>query len=353
MDIEKIIFAEIIEREDGRLYKFKLENGSEYTTENKLKAKDLFNEYASQYGLSVEDLMKNADRVSLPKISKKEESVETHTESTIPRERRTEKFKKVPKEKGKKLKITLSIVSAAVIIGVGTCHLIKNSKYNNKRIKDGQELIQIVLNSDPNTSNTKFEDNLNVATQDHQTIQDKLYDMTYNNLNMSDEEFKQAMYEISMMSFANIQEISKYINGSKLTGDAYYCNFESIFKPNSVDYQIIKYFSTLKSNIVNSAYTENDKKEVKDRIKTFYERFISFAIENSGYNASNSNGKFIVKMDDLTPLAKHCIYSLMSGVTSIDYNYKNGTYNRENIIDFINSEYNDVYKELRNNSVSK
>jgi len=264
------------------------------------------------------------------------------------------------KKKGKKIVKGLVIFGSVAVLATGVCHLVKYTNWFNSKtasftkddnIKDDDYYKIVVDNSNGKT--TVF-DGVMDKVVDNQSgtkeVTTRLSEDNYNNL--SSKEIMNALDNNWRLANSSIIEISNYINNGKLNGSAYYSNF-STYLPNSKDKAVVGYFSSLRNEIVRSAYEYKNVSLVKSNTKTLYSNFAEF-ITGNNYFLDSQNGKNVkVYYDDLSDMAKSIVLQIGMSALTMDVDYK---YNAENMDKFDVLEkaetlyYNDVLPSITKGS---
>ena len=93
-------------------------------------------------------------------------------------------------------------------------------------------------------------------------------------IEMSDEEYRAALLSQSERSQANMNEISRFLEGEALEGTKVITDTQKYFVPGSVDYCIVEYFNDLRNQVVNAAYdtgsVDNTRVVLETNIKEAY-----------------------------------------------------------------------------------
>ena len=93
-------------------------------------------------------------------------------------------------------------------------------------------------------------------------------------ISMTDAEYRDALLSQSERSQANMNEISRFLEGEALEGTKVITDTQKYFVPGSVDYCIVEYFNDLRNQVVNAAYdtgsVDNTRVILETNIKEAY-----------------------------------------------------------------------------------
>ena len=164
----------------------------------------------------------------------------------------------------------------------------------------------------------------------------------------SEEELEEFLSNQEALAWTNVTNISRFINGQKLTGDIYRIDFKSVYDTKTVDYPAVEYFEELRNNIVNAAYETNSVSETKNAVTDFNQRFIKFVFGNNKFKYNDLKTEYT--WDDLSPSAQNTILAIGMGVLTIEHdfsvNVNNQTYNRLVSIEKTYDLKQEVYEEV-------
>jgi hypothetical protein len=93
-------------------------------------------------------------------------------------------------------------------------------------------------------------------------------------ISMTDAEYRDALLSQSESSQANMNEISRFLEGEALEGTKVITDTQKYFVPGSVDYCIVEYFNDLRNQVANAAYdtgsVDNTRVILETNIKEAY-----------------------------------------------------------------------------------
>ena len=234
--------------------------------------------------------------------------IETHT-STEAQETTEEKDNK------RNLKIRVLALLTALGIGVGG-YVLGNVSRNSANQKPTGPIVIVDSSKDPVTNN--FTNRLDQIASNQQQIGEQLVDVVSGRVTSYDE-LDEALSNEMALSFANMDNISNYINGKKLTGNVYYANFRNVYIYDNIDYYAVDRFNILRDNILASAYNEQNKTATKESIKAFYKNFVDFVYNGQKLYCRPLDMEYTFA--DLSPSAQHTILSMGLGVLTVEYNF--------------------------------
>ena len=271
------------------------------------KFNKLMTEFANQEKVTLDTLLKNEKLIT--KIVEKEDKKET-TSSVILTEEEIDKIingssskdKKIKKEKSKKktgiVKKLLCSVGVLVLLATGSYHLDKhNNTFNGKVIKFHKRVVEfftpakdvndkdVVINQngvvvttnkdftivDSGEKNkSEYDKNMEAVVNRQDKTDEVISKLDEKVVNMTKEEILTAINDNARIANSSLFEVSQFINDKKLTGKAYYYNFEKNFSNGSYDYNTIKVLSDLRNSVLKSVFEEKDAQKAKSLIRDFY-----------------------------------------------------------------------------------
>ena len=151
--------------------------------------------------------------------------------------------------------------------------------------------------------------------------------VTGNTVELSNEEILQAINDNSRSANSSIFEVSQYINDRGLHGTAYYCSFEKLFTPGTVDYNAVKMFSDMRNDIVKTVFQSKNKTAAISKIDAFYNLYTEFVMVGP-CKFTLGNQSYVINYNDLSDMAKATILEIGSAMFTIDldYTYNDGKY---------------------------
>lgn len=319
--------------------------------------------FATQEGYeSSYEFMKNSN-----KFIKKEEIVESekaHETDETAKEEETEKTvtpvvvgvskkdKKAEKTKKKSaLRIGAGIVTIVLLISGGAvagyawANRGNGNTNSNSSNKPKKQYIQMV--DYPEDEKDGLTNRVEVMATKDEAVREELIGVVDGKA-QSEEELEEFLSNQEALAWTNVTNISRFINGQKLTGDIYRIDFKSVYDTKTVDYPAVEYFEELRNNIVNAAYETNSVSETKNAVTDFNQRFIKFVFGNNKFKYNDLKTEYT--WDDLSPSAQNTILAIGMGVLTIEHdfsvNINNQTYNRLVSIEKTYDLKQEVYEEV-------
>lgn len=315
----------------------------------------------TKFNKFLDDIKKSGENVVINEIKDKKETEDTPTSEIdeIFYEIEEEYSKKGKMRKSKKF-ITKLVAwsSAIVILAVGGIHL---KKYTN--IFDGKKIIfgnsntnietkdpdKIVVKDNTNGKTTEFDKVMSGVVSNQTTtskVTNQLAEGDYGNLSSS--EIMSALDNNWRLANSSIIEISNYLNGYDLNGNAYYGNFSKSFSDKE-DKAVVEYFSVLRNKIVSAAYEDKSASSVKTNAKALYSDFAKFVIGGNKLNVTINGKTKGVAYSELSDMAKGIVLQIGMAalMMPVDYTYYNQsqdwTYKKMDIIENASTMY---YEDL-------
>ncbi len=324
--------------------KFETEDLS-FDVDDKDKFNDIIKKFAGQEKLTIFELLENDKLVK--KVTK---VVETKKEDELSDEELDEIVFGVEKKKKKgfvkKLVIYGSIIT---VLGVGIHHSIKHDLFGKrtKELNSNKKVESTVTNNNKVVNNSNFtivdsgEDSKGeygevmeeVILRDGSNSQ-VIYSLSEDKrVDLTEKEILEVLNDTKRIANSSMFEISQFINGKDLTGEAYYYNFENNFPVGSYDYKVVKLFSDMRNEILKMAYKSNNAKKCKSKVSDFYDLFMEVVIQGS----KSSYGDLKLDFDDLSDMAQVTILEMGSAMLTVDINYKHenskGSYTKKELLE--------------------
>lgn len=322
---------------------------------DKDKVKVLLQEFAHQKGLDLDVLLTNEELVNevVVRIHEEPKDDKEHFEEDRPRARYASEeeadevvfdvdHKKKKKKKGNSgfIKKLVTYASVIAVLATGSVVLVR-SKVGGKVVKFFQNIgtnIEDTFNGNKNDNNIqnitvvnpgdtseseydkvmqgviKRQDETNEVTS--QLTNNKVVELTH-------EQILSALNDNTRIANSSIFEVSQYINGHELTGNAYYNNFESIFGNNNMDYYAVKKFSDMRNEVLRLVYEAKDVERAKAAIRDFYSLYTEFVTLEKKCIVKVDGKDVTVNFSELSDMAQATVLDLGIAMFTInlDYNY--------------------------------
>lgn len=239
-----------------------------------------------------------------------------------------------PEKKPKKrnaLRIGAGLVAAVVGIG-GISYVLVDHFSNKKGLGNGNNKTKtqyIEMVDYPEDEKDGLTDRVEVMDAKDETVREELIDVVDGKA-QTKKDLEEFLSNQEALAWTNVTNISRFINGQKLTGDIYKTDFKSVYDEDTIDYVAVQYFEELRNNIIYAAYEENNVENTKNAVTAFDELFVKFVFGNKKLNYLKIKDTY--DWDDLTPSAQNTILAIGMGVLTIEHDFSvavNGeTYNR-------------------------
>ena len=295
--------------------------------------------FATQEGYETSyDFIENCD-----KVIKEEEDVEIDAPVLA-----EEEEEKKPKKRTA-LRIGAGLVAA--VVGIGGISYVLVDHFSNKKgssnsdNKPKKPYIQMV--DYPEDEKNGLTDRVEVMDSKDETVREELIGVIDGKA-QNEEELEEFLSNQEALAWTNVTNISRFINGQKLTGDIYRTDFYTIYDIDTIDYAAVYYFNGLRDNIVNAAYETNSVEDTKRAITDFNQRFIKFIFGKDKFKYNRLKTEYT--WDDLSPSAQNTILAMGMGILTIEHDFSikvnNQTYNRLVTVEETYDLKQEVYEEV-------
>lgn len=109
-------------------------------------------------------------------------------------------------------------------------------------------------------------------------------------IKMSDEQYREALLEQSVVSQTNMNEICAFLEGSELEGTKFLTEIQINFQKGSVDYCIAEYFNEMRNEVVNAAYDTQNRETTKTVLQHNVEEAYLFCTGKRSIALNTSQG---------------------------------------------------------------
>ena len=290
-------------------------------------------------------------KVEKPKVAavpkKEEKETKKEPETVKPKTAKSDKDESSKKKK----RVGAWIATLVVALGVGyganeLINAIKNGNFRLHREQPKYTLSDVI--STGKKDNNKYVERLDGVIKNGQEVGEGLVTIRDGKM-VSYDEFLEMLNSQKVLAYANMDNVSEYLNNKELTGDRYVPDFTVIYEQDTNEHAVVNHFNGLRNSIVHLAYDGKDKKEIKAAVKEFEEKFVKFVL-GDGNNALEINGKYYT-FNQLSPSAQYTIVQIGMGVLTIQQDFKievdGVTYNRMTAIEEVANLEVDVFKELK------
>lgn len=300
--------------------------------------------------------IKNSDKIikkvkvdAEPAKKEDEETEKTVTPVVVGVSKKDKKAEKTKKKSA--LRIGASIITIVLLISGGAvagyawANRGNGNTNSNSSNKPKKQYIQMV--DYPEDEKDGLTNRVEVMATKDEAVREELIGVVDGKA-QSEEELEEFLSNQEALAWTNVTNISRFINGQKLTGDIYRIDFKSVYDTKTVDYPAVEYFEELRNNIVNAAYETNSVSETKNAVTDFNQRFIKFVFGNNKFKYNDLKTEYT--WDDLSPSAQNTILAIGMGVLTIEHdfsvNVNNQTYNRLVSIEKTYDLKQEVYEEV-------
>lgn len=307
-------------------------------------------QFSMETGMDVRDLMRDDTKIAYVKVMAKPEETSVETESYVEEKENKEEVsnsvivienKEEPKaeeikaekpetESMKKIaakeiiKLTAGVLAIVTLASGITYSLVKkkftSEPKNNKQTYDG---FSVSRNS--GSANNTYNANLD-KTYSNVTEYLERSTTIVKNEPISEKEFFDTLNETNQIIFSGVEELTRFINGSRMQGNIYNMALQEMFAKDSDEYKAVEKFSNMRNNILNNAKNNQNRNATKNEIRNLINLYVDFV-----YGAGKLAGTNI-QYYDLNDMARYIILGIGSAYSQIDVDYSksmNGlTYDR-------------------------
>ena len=307
-------------------------------------------QFSMETGMDVRDLMRDDTKIAYVKVMAKPEETSVETESYVEEKENKEEVsnsvivienKEEPKaeeikaekpetESMKKIaakeiiKLTAGVLAIVTLASGITYSLVKkkftSEPKNNKQTYDG---FSVSRNS--GSANNTYNANLD-KTYSNVTEYLERSTTIVKNEPISEKEFFNTLNETNQIIFSGVEELTRFINGSRMQGNIYNMALQEMFAKDSDEYKAVEKFSNMRNNILNNAKNNQNRNATKNEIRNLINLYVDFV-----YGAGKLAGTNI-QYYDLNDMARYIILGIGSAYSQIDVDYSksmNGlTYDR-------------------------
>ena len=307
-------------------------------------------QFSMETGMDVRDLMRDDTKIAYVKVMAKPEETSVETESYVEEKENKEevsnsvivienkeepKAEEIKAEKPKTesmkkfaakeiIKLTAGVLAIVTLASGITYSLVKkkftSEPKNNKQTYDG---FSVSRNS--GSANNTYNANLD-KTYSNVTEYLERSTTIVKNEPISEKEFFDTLNETNQIIFSGVEELKRFINGSRMQGNIYNMALQEMFAQDSDEYKAVEKFSNMRNNILNNAKNNQNRNATKNEIRDLINLYVDF-----GYGAGKLAGTNI-QYYDLNDMARYIILGIGSAYSQIDVDYSksmNGlTYDR-------------------------
>ena len=307
-------------------------------------------QFSMETGMDVRDLMRDDTKIAYVKVMAKPEETSVETESYVEEKENKEevsnsvivienkeepKAEEIKTEKPKTesmkkfaakeiIKLTAGVLAIVTLASGITYSLVKkkftSEPKNNKQTYDG---FSVSRNS--GSANNTYNANLD-KTYSNVTEYLERSTTIVKNEPISEKEFFDTLNETNQIIFSGVEELTRFINGSRMQGNIYNMALQEMFAKDSDEYKAVEKFSNMRNNILNNAKNNQNRNATKNEIRNLINLYVDFV-----YGAGKLAGTNI-QYYDLNDMARYIILGIGSAYSQIDVDYSksmNGlTYDR-------------------------
>lgn len=222
------------------------------------------------------------------------------------------------------IKLTAGVLAIVTLASGITYSLVKkkftSEPKNNKQTYDGFSVSQ-----NSGSANNTYNANLD-KTYSNATEYLERSTTIVKNEPISEKEFFNTLNETNQIIFSGVEELTRFINGSRMQGNIYNMALQEMFAKDSDEYKAVEKFSNMRNNILNNAKNNQNRNATKNEIRNLINLYVDFV-----YGAGKLAGTNI-QYYDLNDMARYIILGIGSAYSQIDVDYSksmNGlTYDR-------------------------
>lgn len=276
------------------------------------------------------------------KLSKEEESLEEETYIPVSTKKEAEEVKP---NKTNLRRIGAGVLTIIVAMTAGG-YIWKNKKsegQTNNKAKN--QFIQMVDYPDDEKNN--FTGRLETLDETEKKVQKEL-EKTIDGETASTKQLDEFLSKQEALAWANVTNVSNYINGQKLTGNYYYTSFKSLYEQDTIEFAAVQYFNVLRNNIIYAAYEDKSIEKTKQAVTAFNQIFVKFVFGDKEFKYDEIAKSY--KWEDLSASAQNTILAMGMGILTIEHDFNvtiNGEkYNRILTIEEVSKLKEQVYEDI-------
>ena len=141
-------------------------------------------------------------------------------------------------------------------------------------------------------------------------------------INMSDEEYYQALTDQTIECQRNMNDIMLFLEGEELNGDKHLTNIQKTFYPGSNDYCITEYFNQYRNEVVNAAYDTRNKDNVLAILGSHLKDMYLFCTNQQNITLNTPNGVVEYYYSDLSNEGRNAALDVLIALdVALPHNY--------------------------------
>ena len=141
-------------------------------------------------------------------------------------------------------------------------------------------------------------------------------------INMSDEEYYQALTDQTIECQRNMNDIMLFLEGEELNGDKHLTNIQKTFYPGSNDYCITEYFNQYRNEVVNAAYDTRNKDNVLAILGSHLKDMYLFCTNQQNITLNTPNGVVQYYYSDLSNEGRNAALDVLIALdVALPHNY--------------------------------